>query len=59
MVELEEQGTRVALTIVDTPGFGDMIDNNVTYAFLIYNRVDEANGATKVWNRIRLFGSTV
>ena len=25
--ELEEDGVRIALTIVDTPGFGDNIDN--------------------------------
>lgn len=26
-IELEEDGVRIALTIVDTPGFGDAIDN--------------------------------
>ena len=26
-VELEEDGVRIALTIVDTPGFGDGVDN--------------------------------
>jgi hypothetical protein len=26
-LELEEDGVRIALTIVDTPGFGDNIDN--------------------------------
>ena len=25
--ELEEDGIRIALTVVDTPGFGDNIDN--------------------------------
>ena len=29
-VELEEDGVRIALTIVDTPGFGDNIDNEFT-----------------------------
>jgi cell division control protein 11 len=27
VAELEEDGVRIALTIVDTPGFGDNIDN--------------------------------
>ena len=31
--ELEEDGVRIALTIVDTPGFGDNIDNEFAYAF--------------------------
>lgn len=26
-LELDEDGTRISLTIVDTPGFGDQIDN--------------------------------
>lgn len=26
-VELEEDGVRISLTVVDTPGFGDGIDN--------------------------------
>jgi septin family protein len=30
-IELEEDGVRIALTIVDTPGFGDNIDNEFTY----------------------------
>ena len=29
--ELEEDGIRIALTIVDTPGFGDNIDNEHAY----------------------------
>lgn len=35
MVELEEDGVRIALTIVDTPGFGDNIDNDSAYVFAI------------------------
>ena len=37
-VELEEDGVRIALTIVDTPGFGDNIDNEFAYvsSFSVY-----------------------
>ena len=31
-LELDEEGTRISLTIVDTPGFGDLIDNEARYA---------------------------
>ena len=34
-VELEEDGVRIALTIVDTPGFGDNIDNEFAYVLMI------------------------
>ncbi|KAG0632824.1 Septin-domain-containing protein [Tuber brumale] len=30
-VELDEEGTRISLTIVDTPGFGDQIDNEASF----------------------------
>lgn len=31
-LELDEEGTRVSLTIVDTPGFGDSIDNEASFS---------------------------
>ncbi|MCJ1338449.1 hypothetical protein MMC09_003737 [Bachmanniomyces sp. S44760] len=32
-LELDEEGTRISLTIVDTPGFGDQIDNDARYTY--------------------------
>ncbi|KAF8629853.1 hypothetical protein AX15_003215 [Amanita polypyramis BW_CC] len=34
-VELEEDGLRISLTIVDTPGFGDNIDNRNTFQEIV------------------------
>lgn len=34
-VELEEEGLRIALTIVDTPGFGDNIDNEFAFQEIV------------------------
>ncbi|KAI5479222.1 hypothetical protein MNV49_003916 [Pseudohyphozyma bogoriensis] len=34
-VELEEDGVRISLTIVDTPGFGDQIDNEFTFQEIV------------------------
>lgn len=34
-VELEEEGVRIALTIVDTPGFGDDIDNEFAFQEIV------------------------
>ena len=34
--ELEEDGIRIALTVVDTPGFGDNIDNEPSSVRLVY-----------------------
>ncbi|CAG8792572.1 6485_t:CDS:2, partial [Acaulospora morrowiae] len=35
-VELEEDGVRIALTIVDTPGFGDNIDNEFCFQTVLF-----------------------
>lgn len=38
-VEIEERGVKLRLTVVDTPGFGDAIDNSdrydITYKIII------------------------
>ncbi|KAF5355449.1 hypothetical protein D9758_006393 [Tetrapyrgos nigripes] len=34
-IELEEEGVRVSLTIVDTPGFGDSIDNDLAFQEIV------------------------
>ncbi|KAJ4394910.1 Cell division control protein 11 [Didymella pomorum] len=34
-VELDEEGTRISLTIVDTPGFGDQIDNEASFGEIV------------------------
>ncbi|KAJ5381637.1 uncharacterized protein N7496_004065 [Penicillium cataractarum] len=34
-LELDEEGTRISLTIVDTPGFGDQIDNEARHPPLL------------------------
>ncbi|KAL6250199.1 Cell division control protein 11 [Rhinocladiella similis] len=34
-LELDDEGTRVSLTIVDTPGFGDQIDNESAFSEIV------------------------
>jgi cell division control protein 11 len=36
-LELDEEGTRISLTIVDTPGFGDQIDNEARFGTALVN----------------------
>ena len=39
-VEIEERGVKLRLTVVDTPGFGDAIDNTDWYCFnSLYNYI--------------------
>ncbi|KAJ5851801.1 uncharacterized protein N7529_011186 [Penicillium soppii] len=37
-LELDDEGTRISLTIVDTPGFGDQIDNEARHVDLAYKQ---------------------
>lgn len=41
-LELDEEGTRISLTVVDTPGFGDQIDNEARYVMSV-NYLDKAD----------------
>ncbi|KAL9616403.1 MAG: hypothetical protein Q9160_008729 [Pyrenula sp. 1 TL-2023] len=34
-LEFDEEGTRISLTIVDTPGFGDLIDNEASFSEIV------------------------
>ncbi|KAL1311586.1 hypothetical protein AAFC00_001702 [Neodothiora populina] len=34
-LELDEEGTRISLTVVDTPGFGDQIDNEASFGEIV------------------------
>lgn len=34
-LELDEEGTRISLTIVDTPGFGDQINNDTCFSEIV------------------------
>lgn len=38
-LELDEEGTRISLTIVDTPGFGDQIDNEARFALALLSEI--------------------
>jgi len=34
-LDFDEEGTRISLTIVDTPGFGDQIDNEASFSEIV------------------------
>ncbi|CUS07391.1 unnamed protein product [Tuber aestivum] len=44
-VELDEEGTRISLTIVDTPGFGDQIDNEARLNDFVMKSADGLRGS--------------
>ena len=50
-LELDEEGTRISLTIVDTPGFGDQIDNEARYTEIPRTFTDAADRAKLLRNR--------
>ena len=39
--ELEEDGMRISLTVVDTPGFGDAIDNDARCVPSLIQSIDQ------------------
>lgn len=45
--ELEEDGVRIALTIVDTPGFGDNIDNEFAHVSRIWHLMNPTYSSTR------------
>lgn len=45
MVDIEEKGVKLRLTIVDTPGFGDAVDNTEWYVFPLERGVELALAA--------------
>ncbi|KAI9820057.1 MAG: hypothetical protein M1826_001047 [Phylliscum demangeonii] len=34
-LEMDDEGTRISLTVVDTPGFGDQIDNEASFSEIV------------------------
>lgn len=38
-VDIEEKGVKLKLTIVDTPGFGDAVNNTEWWVFTLYNKI--------------------
>lgn len=44
-LELEEDGVRIALTVVDTPGFGDNIDNE--FAYVVFKLLAQSHFLTR------------
>jgi len=45
-VEIEERGVKLRLTIVDTPGYGDGMDNKDRYALCSFCKVLTTSDAT-------------
>lgn len=37
-VDIEEKGVKLKLTIVDTPGFGDAVNNTEWYVFVSFKK---------------------
>lgn len=42
-VDIEEKGVRMKLTVIDTPGFGDQINNENWYVIKILHYIECLN----------------
>lgn len=42
-VDIEEKGVKLKLTIVDTPGFGDAVNNTEWYVSVSFKKWDEVH----------------
>ena len=59
LLELEEDGVRIALTIVDTPGFGDNIDNEFAYVRPIFYVILLLKSCDQIPGNCRILGAPI
>jgi cell division control protein 11 len=59
LTELEEDGVRIALTIVDTPGFGDNIDNEFACVGVVLILVGYELTSSQFPRNSRLLGTSI
>ncbi len=52
-LELDEEGTRISLTIVDTPGFGDQVDNEARLVAPFHSVVECLGALTRLPQLLR------
>ena len=50
-VEIEERGVKLRLTVVDTPGFGDAMDNTDSFQQII-RYIDEQFERLNSWDKL-------
>ena len=58
-LELDEEGTRISLTVVDTPGFGDQIDNEARLVSFLSRAMHTCLTLSQLLGDCRLPGATV